>query len=59
MIGQGRVICDGCVVISGWEHRCHSGLSNPPQANIMVRGEREMIVCQCEECAESRVRFAR
>lgn len=49
-----RVLCDGCNVREPWEHRCHSGRYG--QANIMVRGERELVVCQCEECAEARMR---
>jgi hypothetical protein len=36
-------ICDGCNVLSGYEHRCHEG-------NAFVKGEPTGKSCQCREC---------
>lgn len=48
----GSVICDGCNVRKGWEHRCHSGLQfGESFARIMIRGEaHEDTICECSEC---------
>ena len=37
------VLCDGCNVRGGWEHRCHG-------EPITVRGEMVYAACECAEC---------
>lgn len=39
------VICDGCAVRDGYEHRCHGDKS-------MIRGEQTNKPCECHECRE-------
>ncbi len=41
------MICDGCNVNEGWEHKCHS---RSGQEDMMIRGERYHAFCSCEEC---------
>lgn len=38
------IICDGCNVRDGWEHKCHG-------KNAMVQGERTSKLCECRPCA--------
>ncbi len=41
------ILCDGCNVRKGWEHRCHNvGFVS----YIMVKGERHYHRCDCQEC---------
>lgn len=39
------IICDGCKVEPGWEHRCHGNSS-------VVGGEQTNKPCQCGFCRE-------
>ena len=50
------MLCDGCNVREGHEHRCHS---DSGQKDMMVKGERVWATCGCEECAEVRRLFPR
>ncbi len=43
-----KIICDGCNVRDGWEHRCHG------ETRIMVRGELYNGPCECVPCGELR-----
>jgi hypothetical protein len=42
------MLCDGCNVNEGWEHKCHTPNQKP--STMVVRGERIYDVCECEEC---------
>ena len=42
------IICDGCNVWDGWEHRCHG-------MEAMVRGEQTYRPCECHECMDEKV----
>lgn len=43
------MLCDGCNVNEGWEHRCHAPNQRP--TTITVRGEHiPDAICSCEEC---------
>ena len=40
-----EIICDGCNVKDGWEHRCHGD-------RAMVLGVQTLRPCECKECRE-------
>lgn len=43
------MLCDGCNVNEGWEHRCHTRNQKP--STITVRGERiPDALCSCPTC---------
>ena len=42
------LICDGCNVRDGWEHRCHGRES-------VVRGEQTYRPCECHECNDEKI----
>ena len=47
-----HMVCDGCNVRDGWEHRCHTpnGFPGP----VTIRGERFFLRCDCSDCADMR-----
>lgn len=55
MSGAKRVICDGCNVRGGWEHRCHAPRCS---ARMTVYGEPRFGACECADCMEPPPRCA-